>query len=353
MAAAGDALRRAGVAGVYLVHGTFVGADALGFLRRMSLIAPEFSDVLRRMSKLVIDRMVGNVGNYTGDFAQTIEKAINTPGERKIPVRLFHWSSENHHVGRADGAVRLIDQLTEEPFPDGDRVLFLAHSHGGNVLALLSNLLSAEPDALRRFFWAARTHYRWPFFHKVDIPLWPKVQEILHATDHPVRRLQLDIATFGQPIRYGWDSDGYANLMHFVHHRCTPDTPEYLTVFPRSFQEVLRAEYGDYVQQFGIAGTNWGPNFVAFRAYQANRGLSKLLQGRIPRREVLRRMRLGVRCAEEGKTWLVDYGRPTESFAEHVAGHAVYTRPQWLPFHLESIIEEFYGCDSAEKKLLD
>ncbi len=31
--------------------------------------------------------------------------------ERTIPVRQFHWSSQNNHIARADGAVRLIAEL--------------------------------------------------------------------------------------------------------------------------------------------------------------------------------------------------------------------------------------------------
>ena len=31
--------------------------------------------------------------------------------------------------------------------------------------------------------------------------------------------------TFGTPIRYGWDSGGYARLLHFIHHRPAPGLP--------------------------------------------------------------------------------------------------------------------------------
>ncbi|MEO8496552.1 MAG: hypothetical protein ABI614_15910, partial [Planctomycetota bacterium] len=40
---------------------------------------------------------------------------------------------------------------------------------------------------------------------------------------------------------------------------------------------------------------------------------------------------------------LVDYGLPTEHVGQHHAGHAVYTRLDWLLFHAEEIARRFYG----------
>ncbi|QDU94863.1 hypothetical protein [Lignipirellula cremea] len=342
MQAVGDAYRRAGVAAIYLIHGTFVGHDAWGVIRRVSLVSPAWSESLRRFAKGAIDRVIRDSGNYTEAYAQALEDSINRPGERHLPVRLFHWSSENHHLGRADGAVRLLHELASA-HPQGGRLLFWSHSHGGNLLALVTNLLAAEANSLRRFFWASRSHYRWPLLGRIDLPIWPQVRELLIDPDSPLHKLQLDIATFGTPIRYGWDSDGYASLAHLIFHRELPETPAYLTRFPRSLEEVLQAANGDYVQQLGIGGTNWGPNPLAFRAKVANRRLAQLLQGRLSRRQVLDNIRLGVRCPDEGDTLLIDYGPLQETFAEHLAGHAVYTRLKWLLFHAETIAELFYG----------
>ena len=50
-----------------------------------------------------------------------------------------------------------------------------------------------------------------------------------------------------------------------------------------------------------------------------------------------------MRVAEEGKTLLVDYGPVEGNVAQHLAGHAVYTRISWLPFHVEEVARRFYG----------
>jgi hypothetical protein len=54
------------------------------------------------------------------------------------------WSSENHHVGRLEGALGLVRALAthaELGAPRG-RILILGHSHAGQVFALVTQLLS-------------------------------------------------------------------------------------------------------------------------------------------------------------------------------------------------------------------
>ena len=43
-------------------------------------------------------------------------------------------------------------------------------AYAGNALALMTNLLAADPDTLDRFFHSARSHYRRPRFGRVDVP---------------------------------------------------------------------------------------------------------------------------------------------------------------------------------------
>ena len=139
MAQIGEALRRANVAAIYLVHGTFVGSDALGVLAELARIFPSAGGAVRRVIKRIVDKVTGEAGNYTPGFARCFEEAINAEAESPIPVRLFHWSSENHHIGRADGAVRLVHELSTLERDAGGRVLLWGHSHAGNVFALLTN----------------------------------------------------------------------------------------------------------------------------------------------------------------------------------------------------------------------
>jgi hypothetical protein len=48
-----------------------------------------------------------------------------------------------------------------------------------------------------------------------------------------------------------------------------------------------------------------------------------------------------MRVADEGETVLVNYEN-TDGHASQTFGHSVYTKPEWLAFHLE-LIEKFYG----------
>lgn len=113
MAAVGATLARANVAAVYLVHGTFTGNDPLGLLTELARFAPRLSERLRRVAKGAADLVIGETGNYTAGFAARMETALSAGAGRTIPVRRFHWSGQNTHVSRADGAVRLIDELAK------------------------------------------------------------------------------------------------------------------------------------------------------------------------------------------------------------------------------------------------
>jgi hypothetical protein len=342
MLAVGDALRASHVGAVYVSYGTFAGVDALGILGEVGRLYPAARDTLGRLSRMVVDAVAGDAGNYTAQYLQIFEQAINRPDARHVPVRMCNWSSENHHLGRADGAVRLLDELVTAELPSGQRVLLWGHSHAGNVFALLTNLLGGDAAANAKFFEAARIYYRWPITGWVDIPVWRRVETLLQREPYPLARHPLDVVTFGSPIRYGWDPRGYARLLHMVNHRPSPDLPPYRAAFPSSLTEVLEAVGGDYIQQLGIAGTNTMPGFFSWRAWLADHRLNEFLQPGISALGLLDRMRLGMRVHERGTTLLVDYGPAKGSVVEHIAGHAIYTRPEWMLFHAEQVVRQMY-----------
>jgi hypothetical protein len=348
MRRAGRAFRAAGVTEIYLVHGTFVGPDALGVLAELGRIYPSASQSVRRVIEGLMHKLTGDVGNYDGAYAQLFQRTINEPGQPKIPVRLFHWSSENHHVGRADGAVRLIDELSSLGRRRARRVLLWGHSHAGNVFALMTNLLAGDRDAVAEFFDATEVYYRWPIVRCVDVPVWKHVRDMLTCQRRLPLDVTLDIVTFGTPIRYGWDSGGYSRLLHFINHRPAKGLPEYRAVFPPKLEHVLNASDGDYVQQLGIAGTNVMPSLFAWRTWLADRRLHRLLRPKDAAGSPLERFRAGAIVPEEGTTLLVDYGRPEGGIAEHHAGHAVYTRCKWLLFHAEEVAKRFYQTGASK-----
>jgi hypothetical protein len=339
----GAALRAENVAAIYLVHGSFVGSDALGVLAELGRLFPNAGRVLRRIVRRLAQKITGDLGNYTAGYARLFEFSVSRQGRRRIPVRLLHWSGENHHLGRADGAVRLIDALAGLDLKPGQRVLLWGHSHAGNVFALMTNLLSGNPEAVERFFKAAEVYYRWPVVGVVDIPVWDRVWRRLRDREPLLPGVRLDFVTFGTPIRYGWDSGGYARLLHFVHHRPVEGLPAYRAPFPPSLVKVRSAAEGDYVQQLGIAGTNVAPNLASWRAWLADRRLHGLLQSGLAEAGPLERFEAGAIVPDEGITLLVDYGRQEGSIARHHAGHAVYTRKEWLLFHAEEVVRRLYA----------
>jgi hypothetical protein len=311
-------------------------------LAALSRVFPAAGTMIRRISKQMVQTMTGEVGNYTGDYARVFEDAINRRGVAHIPVQRFHWSSQNNHIGRADAAVRLIEAIGSLNLDDGQRVLLWGHSHAGNVFALITNLLAADRETLDAFFNAAQIYYRWPALGWVDIPVWRGARLRLSSPSAPLGGAALDIVTFGTPIGYGWDSAGYARLLHFVHHQPVEGLPPYRAPFPPTLDRVLAAADGDYIQQLGVAGTNIMPSPITWRSWLADRRLGALLQSGLPQHGLVARLQVGARVPAEGTTLLVDY-RPVErSIGQHVAGHAVYTRQKWLLFHAEEVARRFY-----------
>ena len=115
---AAEKFRAANVTEVILVHGTFAGTDMLGIIREIARFLPRVADSMRSLRKGVFDQLVGDLGNYTEDFANRFAKLINRENDETIPVSCFNWSGENHHLGRAGGAIQLLDRLMASDYPE-------------------------------------------------------------------------------------------------------------------------------------------------------------------------------------------------------------------------------------------
>lgn len=343
MRLAGEALRAAGVSSILVVHGTFAGLDALGLASALGRLIPAAPRALGWLSKKIVDSLMGENGNYTPKYVKLFEKALAGGGTVQIPVRRFNWSGENHHLGRADAAVRLLHALHALGGNEAKRVILWGHSHAGNVFALLTNLLGSGAAEREAFFEAARVYYARPTLGGSHTEVWEDVRKLLARESQPLGRLQVDIANFGTPVRYGWDPAGYGHLLHFVHHRQGEGTPAHRAHFPQHVDDVLEAQHGDYVQHAGIAGTNFAPPILAWRAWLADRRLHALLQPEYSTRDLLDRLQQGMRVAHGGETLLVNYPQQPETIFTHLAGHAIYTRREWMLYHLEEIAKRWYG----------
>lgn len=348
----GRTAAEAGLGAVYCIHGSFAGNDPLGLMTELSRALPGLSEQLARWNKSSVDWAAGELGNFTQAYCDRLQAGLATGAARVIPVRLFHWCSQNNHIGRADGAIRLLAELgqwsarhaesaaLQSPAP---RVMLWGHSHGGNVMALALSLLAADDTARRGFFSACRAfHQRW-CLPGHDLPHWLTVRDLLDDDRHPLRRVRLDLVTYGTPIRYGWALREGDALLHLINHRPAPDLPEYRAPYPWDPVRVLWAADGDFVQQVGIAGTNLAPNPAALRTLLADRRLGRLLQRDLARESLATRWSRGMRVAEQGVTLLADYDEPRGNPLALLAGHGVYTRSEWLPWHCQLIASELYA----------
>jgi hypothetical protein len=348
---------------VVLVHGTFVGNDPLGFAALFDSMAEDaglLAGSLKAMARQVRDNspalataVMRDMGTYTTEFRQSFQDLVGD--DPAIELLEPKWTSQNHHLARAELAVQLLLQLVRRPLPDDQRVLLWGHSHAGNAFALLTNLLANDRTWVPRFFEAVGAHS--------STALAEAVQELaLAPSPHPLAR-KLDIVTFGTPVRYGWDSLGCQRLIHISYH--CPADPETPLVAPPPFSLTLAgnlfsAKQGDWVQQIGIAGTDV-PTPVG---HDVQSRLSALLERNLPEppaersvslfpkgfRDTYARWKTGTRCHSDGQNLLVNYelsglktmtGLPIE---HSLLGHGVATTVAWLPAHLKLVVETLSRC---------
>lgn len=119
-------------------------------------------------------------------------------GEPGVELLSPTWSGQNHHLARADLAVRLLHQLLVRPLLPDQNVLLWGHSHAGNSFALLTNLLANHKSSVAQFFEAAA---------QGGVAHWDEVRTNLKSalSPHPLAR-RIFIAGFETPVRYGWDT---------------------------------------------------------------------------------------------------------------------------------------------------
>ncbi len=344
MLVVGRRLRAAGVSAVFVLDGGLLGPEVAEVLLTLARRSESAGAAGRRAIAGIVSRLVGSTAEYSEQYVARFRAAVNPRGSTPIDVRRFTWWSENHHIARADGAVRLVDAVLGHSLECGGQVLLWGHGHAGNVFALLTALLGGDRERITRFFAAAGIYYRWPLVGCVDIPVWQRVCEVL-LDDAQRRRLAaaVDIVTFGTPVRYGWHPQGSRRLMHFIHRRAKPrreaDLPEEPAAAP-PIEDVLAARGGDYYQRYAGGSCEPAPSVFAWRSRMAERRLKRILRIDPPHPPAT-----GPAVPAEGETLLVDYGPAQGDIGEHFAGHAIYTRSEWLLFHAEEVARRFYAAD--------
>ena len=304
---------------IWLVHGTFAGNDALGWFGQLERLVPAAGPVLKNVGKKMTDFLAGDSGNFTPAFAELIDVPI--------PVRRFVWSGENTHSGRCKAALELAEELLQR-IENEKRVLLWGHSHAGNIAALITNLLGAEDWVADQFLDLGESLLA---RKKLQGDPGTSLRELLKARGN---ELVLDVANFGMPNCYGWETTGWRRLMHVANHRPIDGSDEWLCPVVEAGIKIRDGLKGDWVQVMGITGSNFLPWMLDAGTRSAESELHEFLAQGMARREYWSRVKHGMRVAPEGETVLVAYEN-TDGHAAETAGHSVYTKPQWLAFHLE------------------
>ena len=307
-------------------------------------LAPPLSD--DEATRNLLDSQIGDAGNFTTAIVQQCQKALNQQLTTPIACVRELWSSEHHHLGRALAACKLLDRLrgcaVEQPVGSGGRILVLAHGQAGLVLALASNMLCPSPitgrKALFELLLAAQPQG----------PVAEAIRRIepLLANGMLLNGATLDIATFGTPVRYGWDPSGIGKLLHIVNHRnLRTDGKTWLSKMdmPQITVEMPIAWGGDYVQQLAVAGSDALPQSEAAKA--TNKAIWELVEPYDGFERWVECARRAGRFPSEGQCLLVDYKDCTSStnVRDHYYGHAAYTRTNAMLFNFNQIISRLYS----------
>lgn len=322
MLACGKTLTRADVRQIYFMHGTFAGSDPFNVLpplkNLMPHLAKEWEQLIESKMKRAVDKLARDIGNFHPDYVRLFQDATGD----QIPCHTMHWSSANHHWGRLQGALRLIEDLHQR-FPKGPEgvVLLIGHSHARQVFALFTQLLSDSQLG----------QDLWKFIH----------DEQLGTTDlpHIARRFShgsFHFVTLGGPLRYPFAPTDRMKFLHLVNHRGKGELAEHLL-------NLWTTAGGDYMQQWGVAGSD--ALATTNRERVLNRALDQLLGKGTDARVWVHTITARIRVGELGRTLLVDYGDQGGfkiNCIPTVFGHGIYTRYRVMLFNTELICKYFY-----------
>jgi len=221
---------------IFFAHGTFAGDDPLGInslignLERARGIQLFKTETLRKFTKHAFDNLVKDSGNFTVDYINSFGAAI----QNDICCKPFVWSSGNNHMARLIGAVKLCNNLAEvsKSYRGNDRILLIGHSHAGQVFALLTTLLENSEKAAELMTIINKSS---------DLDA-----SIFDQNLTTIRKIKLDIVTFGTPIRYRWGKNENYRLISVINDRGNNV----------DIDGLLYTRDGDYIQQWGTEGTD-------------------------------------------------------------------------------------------------
>lgn len=294
---------------VIFIHGTFTGDDPFDFISLLEHLFPAKAlGIIRsiqrayKKNKSIIFR---DLGNFENDYVKLVQEAF---GE-KINCLNYHWPSANHHYSRLQGLIGLLPFISKEK----ENVLLVAHSHGGQILALLSQMRNS-PTILRQMK---------NIISQMDAP------DAL-ADLRAIRKKTLYYASLGTPARYQWKLGARDKAVHIINHRGEDLCPPLL-------KGILTTKYGDYIQRMAINGSD------SLIGLQRPREISQKMDLIVGPGQNLTLWKQIVfqksRLHNSGTNILVDFKdhAMTPNFLSTLFGHGTYTRKEYLNF-LTSLI---------------
>jgi len=326
MSMQGELLKKNNVRLILLAHGTFVGDDTFGLFDLIEPLNKSIADALRDEGKHIINKLAKDVGNYTPEYASVMESSL----ENNIPCELFVWSSGNYHLARIKGtfelAQTLADKIIENHLEANDRILLMGHSHAGQLFALLTTFLANDANARQLYEIMAN-----------EDGLNEDKNKLISNLEI-IKTISLDIVTFGTPVRYTWGKYDKFRLKAIVNHR-----------YNVGMSGLLKTRDGDYVQQWGVEGTDIFPpeelqlNDEFDRVLDTGRN-SALLIASLEREE--RRHPKYADGTHVGESLLINYKDDSlllPNCIKTLFGHGVYTNHITMLFNMATIVKEWYS----------
>ncbi len=297
-----------------------------------------------------LDKLAQEVGNFTTAYVKKFQEGLCLGGQVSIPCQRYVWSSVHHHVGRMEAAIAFLQFLQglrdNLSLSKQNRVLLVAHGHAGQVLALISNLITtSESEGRPRVFETLAKFWELRPNEDQSMEQLESLYQVLTEQQF-LGGASVDMVTLGTPIRYGWDTDGFGRLLHVVNHRAIRhDGKRWLSKMelPQTAWELPYQTGGDYVQQLAVAGTDALPDSPEME--QANVDLREILEPYDGFERWLECTRRTTRCSNDGYCVLVEYSvqDPEEVPRQHLYGHGCYTQSRAMEFLAKQIAQSLYS----------
>ncbi len=323
-------LAQAGIRTVVLVHGTFLGNDVGQWGLLLERVSAAAARSWRKTIKYFSDVLTGDRGNFPPRTLKLWRRAAEQAGS-PLGVERFCWSGENTHTARVDAALRLLPRLAAVARTHQGKLLLAGHSHGGNVLAVLCQLL-ADPERAQAILDAVAPLYRSGTTLR---HLWQQAAEARQLLLEQNALERLCLVTLGTPVRYAWPAAVHDRLLHLLYRVPRVPQPESLHDFRRLGWGRLRLWAGDIIQQLGTSGSNFPPGlFLSWKMWRAELALSRLLDRNDSWLRMPGNLFGNSHWPQAGRLLVIDYGKSQRRLVRGMLGHAAYTRVRWLPWHI-------------------